>query len=415
MNLVKYTIVIKTISLFLVIALTSSACTASNGAEIPDMTEEVELALPNTIKIGAVIPITGRYAPGGNQIKTGYELAVEDINQAGGINIQGAKIPLELITLDDESDPTKTVQRMETLYSKDILVYVGGFGSDLHIAAAGIAEKNKVPYLGVAFAILAPHEQGYKYLFSPFPKSPLFASSTFDLFDSLNPRPSNIAVFSETTDWGNELSTYWQREAEMRGYGITIFEYAPGSTDFSNIIIPARDSGVDAVLALPNPPDALTLAKQMKELDFNANAYVFIRGADSPTFGENLGVDSDGFFLMSGWNNAVEFEGVADMAERYQTKFDTPAAATTGPAYAVIQIIADAISRANSMNPEAIRNAIAETNMNTVIGNVTFNENGTGNVINLINQWQSGTQVLVWPPDQAVGELIYPAIPWAIR
>ena len=85
----------------------------------------------------------------------------------------GTKIPLELITLDDESDPTKTVQQLETLNSNDqVVAYLGGFGSDLHAAAAGIAEKNKVPYLGVAFALQKVHDQGFKYLFSPFPKSP---------------------------------------------------------------------------------------------------------------------------------------------------------------------------------------------------------------------------------------------------
>src|SRR5215210_5090245 len=71
---------------------------------------------PTTIKIGAVVPLTGRYAAGGEQIKNGYELAVEAINNAGGVTVGGTKLPLELTILDDESDPTKTVQRLETLF-----------------------------------------------------------------------------------------------------------------------------------------------------------------------------------------------------------------------------------------------------------------------------------------------------------
>ena len=92
-----------------------------------------------------MIPLTGRYAPGGAQIKNGYELAVEDLNAAGGVDLGGRKIPLDLIVLDDESDASKTVQNLETLYAQEgVVAYLGGFGSDLHAAAAGIAEKNQV-------------------------------------------------------------------------------------------------------------------------------------------------------------------------------------------------------------------------------------------------------------------------------
>ena len=73
----------------------------------------------DTIKIGAVVPLTGRYAGGATLVKNGYELAVEDINKAGGVDVGGRKLPIELTILDDESDATKTVQRLETLNSSN--------------------------------------------------------------------------------------------------------------------------------------------------------------------------------------------------------------------------------------------------------------------------------------------------------
>lgn len=397
-----------------------AAETEAPATEAPAPTEapatEPPVELPATIKIGAVIPLTGRYAAGGGQIKNGYELAVNDINAAGGVDIGGTKVPLELIVLDDESDATKTVQHLETLYSsEEVVAYLGGFGSDLHAAAAGIAEKNKVPYLGVAFAVQGPHNQGFKYLFSPFPKSPAIATTTFDMLDSLDPKPTNIAIFAETTDWGKELGGLWTEEAGARGYTITTYEYAPGSTDFSSIILPAKDSGAEVVLALPNPPDGLALMKQVKELDFNASAYMLIRAGDPPTFGENLGTDANGVLIMPGWNRGVSFEGVAEMSERHLAAYGTPALAVTGPAYAAVQILADAISRAGSLDRDAIRDAIAATDLDTMVGNVTFNEDGTGNVLTVINQWQDGKQVLVWPPEQPVVPMIYPALPWKDR
>src|SRR5262245_22890247 len=102
--------------------------------------------MAQTIKVGAVVPLTGRYAAGGAQNKAGYEIAVQQINAAGGITVGGKKMQLELVMLDDESDPTKTVARLETLASQGVVAYLGGFGSDLHAAAASIADKNKIPY-----------------------------------------------------------------------------------------------------------------------------------------------------------------------------------------------------------------------------------------------------------------------------
>ena len=120
-----------------------------------------------TIKVGAVVPLTGRYAALGGQVKTGYELAVQHINAAGGVSVGGKKMQIELTMLDDESDPTKTVARLETLATQGVVAYLGGAGSDLHGAAASIADKNKIPYLGVAFAFYGIHQQGLRYLFSP--------------------------------------------------------------------------------------------------------------------------------------------------------------------------------------------------------------------------------------------------------
>src|SRR5438094_45400 len=145
-------------------------------------------ATPDKIAIGAVVPLTGRYAAGGEQIKNGYELAVEELNKSGVALKDGSKATLDLKILDDESDPTKTVQRLESFASDQVMVYLGGFGSDLHAAAAAIGDKNKTPYIGVAFALWSVHQKGLKYLFSPFPKSPDLAKSTFDMMDGLSPK-----------------------------------------------------------------------------------------------------------------------------------------------------------------------------------------------------------------------------------
>jgi branched-chain amino acid transport system substrate-binding protein len=375
---------------------------------------------PASVKIGAVVPLTGRYASGGEQIHNGYELAASDVNAAGGAMVKefGRRIPLDISFLDDASDPNQTVQRLETLASSDVLVYLGGFGSDLHAAAAAVAEKNKIPYLGVAFALLSIHQQGYKYLFSPFPKSPALAKTAFDLMDSLDPKPAKLALFAEKTDFGAEMDRYWKQEAQARtGYDVTVDEqYAPGSSDFSPMVLHAKSAGVDAILAVPNPPDGIAITKQLKELDLNAKLYSFIRASDSSAWSQSLGKDGDFVLLAPGWSPDLKVPGNAELVRNYQARYNKPPEGTVGAAYACIQVLADALGRATKLDHDGLRDALASTNLaNSVIGPVTFNPDGTGNVITVYDQWQGGKQVAVWPKDQAAAPVAYPAKAWSER
>ncbi|HSE86472.1 MAG TPA: amino acid ABC transporter substrate-binding protein [Candidatus Binatia bacterium] len=372
-----------------------------------------------TIKVGAVVPLTGRYAALGAQVRAGYEIGVEQTNAAGGVTVGGKKMPIELTILDDESDPTKTVARLETLATQGVVAYLGGAGSDLHAAAASIGDKNKIPYLGIAFALNSIHKQGLRYLFSPFPKSPDLAKETFVLLDGSIPaaqRPAKVALFLERTDWGKEMGSAWESFAKQNGYQVVASgEYAPGAKDFSEVILKAKSAGAEAVFALPSPPDGMTIVKQMKELDFNPKAVVFIRAADPPVWSQNLGKDGDYFLLSPGWHFAARYPKVAEVNDAHQKRLNRPADPLVGPAYACVQILAEAITRAGSLDREKIRDAIAATNMTTVVGPVRFRPDGTGEVKVFFQQWLKGKQELIWPKDFATAQFGYPAPPFSQR
>jgi len=375
--------------------------------------------IAQTAKVGAVVPLTGRYAALGAQVRAGYEIGVEHTNAAGGVTVGGKKIPIELTILDDESDPTKTVARLETLATQGVVAYLGGAGSDLHAAAASIGDKNRIPYLGIAFALNSIHKQGLRYLFSPFPKSPDLAKETFALLDGSIPaaqRPTKVALFLERTDWGKEMGSAWESFAKQNGYQIVAsVEYAPGAKDFSDLILKAKSAGADAVFALPSPPDGMTIVKQMKELDFNPKAVVFIRAADPPVWSQNLGKDGDYFLLSPGWHFAARYPKVAEINDAHQKRLNRPADPLVGPAYACVQILAEAITRAGSLDREKIRDAIAATNMTTVVGPVRFRPDGTGEVKVFFQQWLKGKQELIWPKEFATAQFGFPAPPFSQR
>jgi len=371
-----------------------------------------------TIKVGAVVPLTGRYGAGGAQVRAGYEFAVEHINAAGGISIGGKKMPLELVLLDDESDATKTVSRLETLAAQDVIAYLGGFGSDLHAAAASVAEKNKTPYLGVAFALKKIHEQGFRYLFSPFWKSPDIGEQLVGFLNSLPAaeRVKSVAIFQEKTDWGAEMARAWVDAGKAAGYRVAVqAEYAPGAKDFSDAILKAKSANADAVFGIPTPPDGMTMVKQMKELNYTPKMSLLIRAADAPIWSKNLEKDGDYVILAPGWHHAVKAPGVRELNEAHQKKFGRPADPIVGPAYACVQILADALAHAGALDREKVRTAIAATDMTTVVGPVKFRPDGTGIIQSVFVQWINGKQELVWPKDSATMPVVYPAPPFAKR
>jgi branched-chain amino acid transport system substrate-binding protein len=377
------------------------------------------VGIAQTIKIGAVVPLTGRYAALGAQVRAGYEIGVEQTNAAGGVSVGGKKMRLELTMLDDESDPTKTVARLETLATQGVFAYMGGAGSDLHAAAASIGDKNKIPYLGVAFAFHGIHKQGFRYLFSPFPKSPDLTKETFVFLDALIPapqRPRKVALILERTDWGKEMGSLWESGAKQNNYQVVASgEYAPGAKDFSDLVLRAKAAGAEAVFTLPSPPDGMTLVKQMKELDFSPKAAVFIRASDPPVWSQNLGKDGDYVLLSPGWHFAARYPKVTELNDAYQKVFKRPADPLVGPSYACVQILADALTRAGALDRDKLRDAVAATNMTTVVGPVRFRPDGTGEVKVFFQQWLKGKQELIWPKEFATASFAYPAPPFSQR
>jgi branched-chain amino acid transport system substrate-binding protein len=212
------------------------------------------------------------------------------------------------------------------------------------------------------------------------------------------------------------MAAAWTEAGKSAGYQVVVTgEYAPGAKDFSDIILKARTANADAVLALPTPPDGMTLVKQMKELGYTPKLALFIRAPDAQIWSQNLGKDGDFMVLAAGWHHAMKGAGVKELNDAHQKKFNRPADPLVGPAYACVQILAAAVTRAGGTDREKIRDAVAATSMNTVIGAVKFRPDGTGIVPQALLQWINGKQELVWPKDAATAPLAFPAPPFAKR
>jgi len=371
---------------------------------------------PAYIEVGASIPLTGKFGSLGVQVKAGYDYAIADINAAGGVFVAkyGTKIPLRLTSYDDASDPTKAVTNLTNIFSQQNPVAVlGGASSTMNAADVATAEQNKTPILAVSFAWWNIHERGYKYLFSPFPKSPDQARDVFQALNALIPAgqtPVNVAVFQENTDWGNELGGLFKADAGPAGYKVVYYEtYAPGAKDFSTLVLAAKAAGAEILLGMPSTPDGIAIVKSLQQNQWTPKFTLLVRGPDSATWAQSTGTAGDDVTFFPGWESGETYAGDAELNAKFQADNNRPADVLVGPAYACIQILADAINRAGTLDKDAVRDALAATKLDTVIGPVTFNADGTGNVLNPLVQWQNGKMQLIWPTDQKTADFVFPA------
>src|SRR5512143_3288186 len=213
------------------------------------VTSAIGAQAPATIKLGAVIALTGAMASGGKDVRAGYEIAIKHINDAGGVFVKqyNKKLLLELIIMDDESYAVKTTTRLDKLSSVDnVVAYLGGFSSDLNIVGMATAEKNKVPWIGVTVAAEAPFKKGYRYIFVPFSLASDQVITFFDFLDSIpkEQRPTKLGHMELQVDWGKECGDHIRAVAKPRGYTVVADQkYAPPTRDFSSLILDLKSAG----------------------------------------------------------------------------------------------------------------------------------------------------------------------------
>jgi branched-chain amino acid transport system substrate-binding protein len=245
-------------------------------------------------------------------------------------------------------------------------------------------------------------------------------NSFLDVLDSIakNQRPQKIAFFEVQEEWGEATGKYLQQFSKERGYQmVTQEKYAIASNDFSSLIVKAKNDGAEALYTNPTPPQGIRLIKQMKELNWSPKITLIMRAADVEAWTQNLGKDGDYILHQGGWDYHLKLPGVQKFNEDYRAAYNLNPTPPAGTAYACIQVYADAIQRAGTLDPKKMRDAIAATNMTTVMGPMTFapNGRGQGKYLRLMAQWQKGKDDLVWPSDMASAPLLYPAPPWNER
>jgi branched-chain amino acid transport system substrate-binding protein len=388
---------------------------------IPNILPAAQTA-PKTIKVSTVVSLTGGMAANGEQCRDGYEIYVNKINADGGVYVKeyGKKIPVELRILDDESDGLKTQTQLEVANSWGAVANLGGLGCDSFEMGTPMAQKNKMVWIGPGCAGWMPHQLGNKWLFSVFIKTPFMSPLPLDMIASMpEPRPNKIAIFVINQMDCLEADLYWRQAADKYGMKIVYRSmYAPGTKDFSAMITAAKAAGAEILLAYPVPPEGPVMMKQIKALDFNPKLIFWVRAPESKTFGPSLGPLADYVTLPVGWSNKLRIPGNDYLNAKYIEKHGKEADPVVGSAYSAAQVLFAATEKAGTLDREAIRDAVAAMDMETVSGRIRFSPEGWAvDRMVLLLQWMGGERHIIYynkPGDKYEKYIPKTAVKWQL-
>lgn len=374
------------------------------------------------IVIGASIPITGAFAAiGGPDMQWAYQRAVDQVNANGGILVNGTtRLVVKLIVYDDKSDVNTEVSNVDRLVTVDKVDFLlGPVGTPVVAAAAGEAEKLHVLLVTGGTSSLALKLKGWNYVFIPFESTDQEVGVFLEMLSKLPPgtRPTTIAEWSENTALGKEFGNQVEKLAPQYGFNVTLNEvYPPGATDYTDLIVKTKALNPDIVMGEPTPPDAVTLIRQSKQLDFSPKLFYLHRGSIGGGFYQALGKDGEDVLFAFMWGINFPTPGNKDLVTAYNASGHNPAkAGTMGAWYAMAQVLLEAITAAGSLDTGKVIQAIKSSSFETVAGTIKFDSRGISQVTLGIFQWQQGRQKIVYPESLADSTLIYPAPPWSQR
>ncbi len=381
---------------------------------------EEEMAGP--INIGGIHPLTGGLAADGIQMDNAIQMAIDELNAAGG-----ALGGVEFAYLGADSTGAAEVGQTEAerLIGEGAVALICCFQSAVTSNVAAIAERDGVPLVidvAVADAIL---DQGHTYTFRLQPNATSMgvkgAQFLAELAENSGEEISSVVYLYEgTTGFGDSVRAAFVEEAA--NLGIEVLEeigYAPFEvTDLTTEMTRINSLEPDALVVTGYYNDGLLAARNAEEVGLDVKVvYGIAQGTyDQPQFVADAG-DLAECFYDSNYHWDASDPAAQEVRDSFQELYGEEMRTSAVLAYQAMYVIADAIERAGSADPAAIRDALAETNYADHIlpysGSITFDDTGETEVASpVVMQVQDGQIVQVWPTDLAESEPLFPCVSW---
>jgi branched-chain amino acid transport system substrate-binding protein len=383
------------------LAKTAAAATAAAGFGTPILGR----AAPEPINIGGLYPSTGSLALIGQGCVSAAKLAVQMVNDAGGIkSLGGAK--LNLIVSDVQSDPTVTRTETDRLISGNKLAAIHGcYASALTLIASEVAERAKVPLITGSSSDQL--NKGRTFTFTPFARASQFAQAQLRMSHLVSDKP-RVAVIFENTAFGTATSNGLKEQAPGENVEIVMFEpYSAGFTDASPLVNKVKSSGANMLFSVSYLNDLILIVKTMKQLGANMPINGGSGGFVQPEFYKNVGKDAEGLLGVAHWNHDIDPDA-QKVSAAFQKSYGEFIFEYAGGLVAQTFMLADAMERAKSADPQKVRDALSTLDVSKGYaamapgGRVKFGPDGKniyGHPVGV--QWQHGDLASVFPKNEA--------------
>ena len=319
------------------------------------------------IKLGGLFPLTGDVAQLGIPASQAVELAVEEANAAGGIN--GQKV--EFYKEDGGCNPKDATSASTKLIEIDkVIAIIGGFCSGETLAAAPIAERNKVILFSPTSSNPKITEAG-DFIFRSYPSDAFQGSYAADYtFKQKNAKKAAILYINN--DWGNGIKVTFRSQFEKLGGTIVLEDtFDQSATDLRTQLTKIKSLNPDFVYFPAYPAETIIGLKQANELGMPATLFFGGDGAEDATIAGALGATGNGFMWVVPSTNPPQ-----DFLERFKAKTGKEPSLGVVQAYDNAKILMDVISRVGT-NSEAVKSELYNVkDYKGVSGMITIDSNG---------------------------------------
>ncbi len=234
----------------------------------------------NRLTLGASLQLTGPLAQTGRYYRDGYQFTVDRINEKGGVAVAGKSYTLDLNLLDNKSDSKLNLSQHERLVTRTKVNFLlGPYSSTDVLAAAGVAEKNRVPMVQAGGASTRIFSRGYKYVFGTLPPATDYFRSTIEMMDRLAPRPRTVALISGDDSFDVTVAEGTIGYLKNAGLEVVLHQqYSERSANFYNILTLIKARAPDVILWSGHENGAINFIRESKLRKIGAKLLACLHG-----------------------------------------------------------------------------------------------------------------------------------------
>ncbi|WP_255990301.1 branched-chain amino acid ABC transporter substrate-binding protein [Chitinolyticbacter albus] len=347
--------------------------TASSPASTP--AAESSNGGGDTVKLGHAAPLTGNIAHLGKDNEYGVQMAIDEINAAGGADIGGKKIKFELVSEDDQADPKTATTVAQRFVDQKVVGVVGHLNSGTTIPASKLYSDAGIPQVSPSATAVAYTAQGFKTAFRVMANDAQ-QGKVLGEYAVQKLGAKKVAIVDDRTAYGQGLADEFEKAAKAVGAEIVKREFTTNQeTDFNAILTSIKGAKPDLIFYGGMDAQAAPLKKQAKKLGIAAKV-MGGDGTQTPEFIKLAGPDSEGQISSSPGQAKEDMPGGKEFLSKFKAKFGTEVQLYAPYCYDAVKVLVEAMKKAGSTDPAKYLPELAKTDYQGVTGKINFDEKG---------------------------------------